>query len=191
MYERAIDPMDQPSQYGTYPFARLHMLCACLESLRQCLDAFRSIPPSHLFDISYTTLTLFSHTFVVLSKLSLLRTKDWDHAYAQKVLSFAEIADGTTQQIRDAKALAESAMQGEDEASVLLTIPKLFLMIPDTLQKVKAVHETMCAAQNSSSDTMLPYTSTGFEGAFSEDEFLKLPSEFFVDDFWQYLSWPQ
>lgn len=193
MYERAIDPKDEPSEYAAYPFARLQMLSACLESIKQCLDAFYSIPDARLFDTPYTTLTFLGHVLVVLSKLSLLQTKDWDPAYAQSVLNFAESMDKLTQKVKDAKALAESAMKRDNKNSLLQTVPKLFLMLPGTLQKVKVSHEAMYTAQTSSSSQRMQYPAAELDGTLMEDELLRMSassfSDFFIEDFWQHLTW--
>lgn len=168
------------------------MLSACLESIRLCLDVFHSIPTSQLFDIPYTTLTFLSHTIVVLSKLSLLRTKDWDHTSTQNVLSFAESMDRVIQKVNDAKALAENSVERDKENSPFHMVPKLFLMLPDTLEKVKAVHEAMCVAQPSSSGETVLSPSAEFGGIFTEDDFLRMSgpsfSNFFIEDFWPHLT---
>lgn len=169
------------------------MLSACLESIKLCLDVFHSIPHSRLFDIPYTTLTLLSHAIVVLSKLSLLRTKDWDHAYAQNILDFAKSMDRLKQKVNDAKALADNSTEEDKQNSFIPTIPRLFSMLPDTLQKVKVVHEAMYAAQISSlgPGLQLPFAELG--GTFTEDDFLRISapsfSNVFLDDFWQHLTW--
>lgn len=165
------------------------MLSACLESIRLCLDVFHSASPSHLFDISYTTLTLLSHVIVVLSKLCLLRTKDWDHSYARGVLSFADAVDRLIQKVNDAKALAGSTIEGDSETPLLQTVPILFLKLPHILQKVRTVYDAMCAAQASSSSQEPQLPHTGFSGTFTEYELLAMSgssfSDFFAEDFWQ------
>ena len=130
---------------------------------------------------------------MVLSKLSLLRTEDWDHTHAQNVLNFSEAMDRLIQKVNDAKALAENTAEGENGSSLLQTVPKLFSKLPDTLKKIKDVHETMYAAQASPSDQRFQLPSAGIGGTFTEDEFLRMSapsfSDFFIEDVWQHLTW--
>ena len=169
------------------------MLSACIESIRLCLDAFHSIPLFRLFDLPYTTLTLLSHVLVVLSKLTLLQTKDWDHAHAENVLNFTESMDRMVKKVNDAKALAESTVEGHTESSSPRTVPKLFSMLPQTLKRVKDVHNAMYTAQISSASQTLQLPSADFGATFTENEFpgLSAPpfSDFFIEDFYQHLTW--
>lgn len=194
LYEGAIDARDQPSENGTYPFARLHMLHECLEATRQCFTAFHSIPPSQLFDLPYTTLTFLGHAVVVLSKLSLLRTKDWDDARVQNVVDFSGTIGRLIQKIHDAKAVAKSAAERDGREFSPQNVPKMFRMLPDTLRKVEAVHEAMNAAQLRSSSQGPQSPSAEFVGAFTEDEFLTMSAQSFPDvfndGFWQQYTWP-
>ena len=192
LYEGAIDESDQPPRYGMYPFTRLHMLHACLESTRLCFDAFHSIPLSRLFDLPYTTWTSLGHAIVVLSKLSLLRTKDWDHAYMQNVLNFSECMDNLTRKLDNAKSLAESTMDRDGQILLPQDVPQLFSMLPGTLQRVKTVHEAMYAAQISASGEGLELHSVEVGGTFTDDDFL-MPSatsfsDIFNEDFWQHFT---
>lgn len=162
------------------------MLSACLESIKRCLNVFHSIPNSRLFSVPYTTLTLLSHAIVVLSKLSLHQTKDWDQEYAQNVLNFAESMDRLTQKVNDAKVMAGNPIEGDIETSSPQTVPKLFLMLPNLLQKIKVVHEAMYTAQINSSGQRLQSLSAEFGETLTEDEFVRMfaPSfsDFFIED---------
>ena len=122
------------------------------------------------------------------------KTKDWDHAHAQNVLDFTEAMDRMLQKVNDAKALAESTVEEHTEDSSLRTVPKLFAMLPQTLKKVKDVHNAMMhAAQISSASQTLPFPSADFGATFTGNEFpgLSAPpfSDFFIEDFYQHLTW--
>lgn len=190
LYEKAIDEADEPPPYAMYRFARLHMLHACLDSARLCFDAFHSIPLATLFVLPYTTWTSLGHAIVVLSKLSLFRTKDWDHAYMRSVLDFSECMDRLTQTLDSARALAESTRERDARNSESQNVSQLFSMLLGTLQRVKAVHEAMYTAQMKASgeSTELLFESSG--GTLTDDEML-MPSatffsDFFTDDYWQH-----
>ena len=192
LYERAIDERDQSPQYSAYPFTRLHMLHACLNSTRLCFDTFHAIPLSRLFDLPYTTWTSLGHAIVVLSKLSLLQTTDWDHEYVQNVLNFSECMDKLVQTLDNAKASAESTMERDGQNWLPQNVPQLFSMLPGTLQRVKAVHEAMHAAQISASGQGLELPSAESGEIFTDDEFLVSSatsfSYFFNEDFWQHFT---
>lgn len=170
------------------------MLYACLESIKLCLDAFDSIPNRRLFGVPYTTLTFLSHAIVVLSKLSLLRTKDWDHNYVQNTLNFVESIDRLIQKVNDAKALAQKESDQDDRSSLLQNVPKLFSMLPDTLRRIKAAHEAMEATQMSPSNQRLRLSSAEFDEIFIEHGLSEMPTpaffDPFIEDFWQHITWP-
>ena len=75
LYEAALDDNMDSVRYGTYPFNRLNMLYAGLNSTKLCFEASYSVPPSALYDLPYMVWTLLGHVRVVLSRLSLLEAE--------------------------------------------------------------------------------------------------------------------
>ena len=183
LYETALHENIDPARYGTYPFGRLNMLYACLNSTKLCFDTFFSTPLSNLSDLPYTIWTLLGHAIVVLSKLSLFRTEGWDHAHLRRIIDVSECMDKLVQRFEEAKALAEAPLGSNP---LPRNVPQLFMMLPSTLQRVKTAHEAMYVAQTyQTSDS--PSADTA--ARLANDDFGVLPPNSFFDfldeDFWQ------
>jgi hypothetical protein len=180
LYESAVDSRDLQSEADAYSFARLHMLYGCLEAIRLSLEAFHSIPLLRVTALPYTTLNLLGHAIVVLSKLSSLRTNNWDDAHVKTVLDFSATVDQVIQKISD----ATQAQQSSDQR-----VPRIFTMLPGMLRRAQAVHEALNEAQPGPIDHELQASSAVFCDSLMEDAFLDTSAQPFLDifneDFWQ------
>ncbi|OQV08214.1 Fungal specific transcription factor domain-containing protein [Cladophialophora immunda] len=189
LYEAALNDNMEPLRYGTYPFARLGMLCACLNSTKLCFDTISSFPLSELFDLPHTIWTILGHAIVVLSKLSLLRAAGWDPEYVRSVLDVSECMDVLVRRLDKAKALTGTPSEQVGQDLATRDVPQFFLMLPSKLQMVKAAHEARWPAQTNSTDPNSCLTSAETGVVLTDDNFPMSPMmdlfEFFDEDFWQ------
>lgn len=165
------------------------MLEKCAEATRQCFDALQSTSHSLFFDIPYTSLNLMSHAIVILSKLTLLRTKSWHLSDMQNLPDFPSTMERVIENIHLARAAEHDMSAPSDTISFDGNVPKLFTMLPETLRKIASVHEAMHAAQLKSLDQGLPSPFTDFDLTYTWDDFLAIPAGPFPDmfdaEFWQ------
>lgn len=150
LYEPALNDNMDPLRYGTYPFARLNMLYACLNSTKRCFDTISSFPPSELFDLPHTIWTILGYAIVVLSRLSLLRAAGWDPEHVRSVIDISESMDSLLRRLDEAKAFAGTPSGEIGQNMESQNVPQLFMMLPSKLHMVKAAHEAMWAAQTKS-----------------------------------------
>jgi hypothetical protein len=191
-YEQALEPRTTSLATGSESFARLHTLHACLETTRLFLETYHAIPAAYLFEMSYMTLNLLARAIVVLSKLSMLVTTGWDRAHVQKVVSFSGNIDRLIQKIDDARADAAEETVQNDHDLLPKNVPRVFIMLPNTLQKVLAVHEAMSAtvsrsfsqsSNTSSANTISISADEGFISASAQSY-----PDFFNEHLWQDLT---
>jgi hypothetical protein len=181
LYEAAMNEDIEPSQYGTYPFARLSLLHACLNSTKLLFDTFQVFPPSQVFDLPYTIWTLLEHAIVVLSRLSSFQTEGWDHGYVRSIFDFAGCMDRLTQRLDEATALAEATSGKIGHNSLPRAASRLF-------SGLKAAHQSKYATQAQPSDPSSVFSAEPSSIPL-DDEFGLPPTpsffEFLDESFWQ------
>jgi len=192
LYETALNDNIDALRYGMYPFARLNMLYACLNSTRLCFDTAYALPLSEWFHLPYTMWTLMGHAIVVLSRLSLFRAEGWDQEYIRSILDFSGVMDTLVRKLDEAKALAEKPSRPLGDNALPRVVLQPFSTLSTKLQWIKAAHEAKYAAQTSKSDQIPDLSSAETVVMPTDDEFAMPPTtpffEFLDDNFWQQFS---
>jgi hypothetical protein len=190
LYESALNENVEPSRYGMYPFSRLNMLFACLNSTKLCFETACAIPPSDWFDLPYAVWSLLGHATVVLSRLSLLKAEGWDQSYVRSTIDFSATMDRLMQHLDAARALAENQPRETDNCSLPRVVPQLYSAFTNKLRRIKAAHEAKYIAQLTKTTTNV--WSEGTIPMPTDDEFTNMAAatttffcDFLDENFWQ------
>ncbi|KAI1620278.1 hypothetical protein EDD37DRAFT_697816 [Exophiala viscosa] len=185
LYQTALYDNINPSLYGTHPFSRLHILYACLESTKHCLETAYTLPPSQWFDLPWSVWSLLGHAIVVLSKLSLLKFEGWDREHVSKTMDFSETMDALQQQLDTAKAWVENQSTKHGHDQFTRVVPQLYSAFSAKLKRVKASHEAKLA------QTMIacPMSDLADTLAIPADDDFAIPSTTFFGDFLHESLW--
>ncbi|KIW30992.1 uncharacterized protein PV07_02677 [Cladophialophora immunda] len=165
--EIALDDNVPASRYGSFSVTRLDMLFACLTSAKHFFDIFHSLPASTHFDLPYSTFTIVSHLYVVLSKLSLCIHDGWDQNYVASYLNFHDVLDRLSKKAEEARELILQANQLADSASssntLLRSVPLVWMTVTAKVQDIKAVHDARKAEQSRRPQPENPTSDLGAE----------------------------
>lgn len=191
LYEIALSDTIETERYGTYPFARLNMLYACLNSVRLLFDQVQAISASEWYNIPYTTWTVVGHAIVVLSRLSLCKAEGWNKDYNRGIVDFATMVDALIQKFEvDRDSITSEGEEPRINLPEGGVPPQVFLMISTKLRHIKDAQEAKYAAQiedlGETSGSFCPNLTT----TFMADE-LGLPPSTALFDFFDENFWPQ
>ena len=189
LYQTALNDDIGPSLYGMYPFSRLHILYACLNSTKLCFETAYTLPPSQWFDLPWSIWSLLGHAIVILSRLSLLRAEGWDQEYVRRTINFSGTMDALARQLDIARVLAESQSFQIGRNQLPRVVPQLFLTFSAKLRRVKAAHEAKYMAQAMNSHPIPDPHPTDALVIPTDDDFAMPSTTFFCDfldeSFWQ------
>ncbi|EXJ68069.1 uncharacterized protein A1O5_08684 [Cladophialophora psammophila CBS 110553] len=186
LYETALNDGIGLSRYGAYPFSRLSMLYACLNSTKLCFETAYTIPAFDWFDLPYAVWALLGHAIVVLSRLSLSKADGWDQEYVRKTIDFSATMDKLMRHLDAAKELAEN----QSWYQLSRVVPQLYLTFMEKLRRIKAAHEAKYRAQQASIPgvTTIPSPAQTIM-MLTDDEIGMQRTPFFCDflndDFWE------
>lgn len=141
LYEVALSDNHNFIDYGTFPFTRLDMLFACLNSTRAFFDSWNSVPLSAYSASPYTIWTQVGHALVALSKLTLFVGRGWDQNYVRSIIDFAKTIDKFKADVEEVRKLTT---QHQDEQM----IPEYFPGLGEKLQLMKDFNERRLRAQS-------------------------------------------
>nr|KAK5451282.1 hypothetical protein LTR18_001301 [Exophiala xenobiotica] len=189
LYQTALNGDVEPALYGMYPFSRLHILYACLNSTKLCFETAYTLPPSQWFDLPWSVWSLLGHAIVVLSRLSLLQAEGWDQEYVRRTINFSGTMDALAQQLDIARVLAESQSFQIGHNQLPRVVPQVFLTYSAKLRRVKASHEAKYMAQSMNSHPMPDLPPMDALDIPTDDDFAMPYTTFFCDfldeSFWQ------
>ncbi|OAL20505.1 hypothetical protein AYO22_08806 [Fonsecaea multimorphosa] len=177
--EIALDDNIPASRYGSFSVTRLDMLFACLTSAKHFFEIFQSLPASIHFDLPYSTFTIVSHLYVLLSKLSLCIHDGWDQNYVATYLNFSDVLDQLSKKAEEARELVMQTNQLAEPTSLSHTLPRsvplIWMTVAAKIQDIKTVHEARKAEQSRRAQPENPTSDLG-------TELPGLPSECAVPD---------
>ncbi|RFU34087.1 hypothetical protein B7463_g2246, partial [Scytalidium lignicola] len=190
LYEIALNENVNTIKYGTYPFIRLNMLLACLNSTKCFFDAWYSLPASVYLNSPYTTWAQIGHALMTLSKLSLFIGEGWDRDYVRSIIDFSSTVDALILQIKEINRLCQ---QHQPDQLLSRSVPEIFIDLASKLQLMKEFNERRRAAQCNHQDGALrsPLLNESSLLAFPDVDFLTPGSVLFQyldDEFWHHFT---
>ena len=187
LYEIALNDNIVSLRYGMYPFARLNMLYACLNSIRRCFDAAYELPLSKWFDLPYTIWALLGHTILALSKMTFLNADGWEQDYVRSIVDFPVMIDTLARKLDEAKATADNSSPETGHSPFARDVLQLHSTLSSNLQQFKLVHNKYSAQMDRPTQNPVASSADTFV-IHPEDEFNVLPQaqffEFLDYDFW-------
>ncbi|KAJ9495456.1 hypothetical protein H2202_008996 [Exophiala xenobiotica] len=170
LYQTALNGDVEPALYGMYPFSRLHILYACLNSTKLCFETAYTLPPSQWFDLPWSA-------------------EGWDQEYVRRTINFSGTMDALAQQLDIARVLAESQSFQIGHNQLPRVVPQVFLTYSAKLRRVKASHEAKYMAQSMNSHPMPDLPPMDALDIPTDDDFAMPYTTFFCDfldeSFWQ------